>query len=344
MTSKDLRVAVLGVGKMGTDHVQRLTHTVRGARVSAVSDYSTERAAVVAAMTPHARVISDPIDAIADPDVDAVILASPAESHEKQLLACLEAGKPVLCEKPLTADESSALDLVRAEAALGKKLIQVGFMRRFDREYEQLKALIDAETLGAPLMLHCMHRNPAGPDGFDSVAAVRDSQVHEVDVIRYLLGEEIASVHVLHGANTSLAEDGIDDPLLTIFQTTSGRLVDVELFIRTGIAYEVRTELIAERGTALIGLDIGLIQKSSPGVWGGTITPGFSERFGPAYDRQVQQWVNAATTGTDGVYIDGPGSWDGYAAAVVCAASIKSVADGAKVTVDMVDRASIPGA
>ena len=141
-----------------------------------------------------------------------------------------------------------------------------------------------------------------------------------------------------------MADRGVDDPLLTIFQTASGRLVDVELFIRTGIAYEVRTELIAEHGTALIGLDVGLIQKSSPGVWGGTITPSFVERFGASYDRQVQKWVNAASDGTDGVYIDGPGSWDGYAAAAVCAASIRSVQDGTKVSNDMVDRSSIPGA
>ena len=68
------------------------------------------------------------------------------------------------------------------------------------------------------------------------------------------------------------------------------------------------------------------------------------ERFGAAYDRQVQRWVNAARAGTDGVYIDGPGSWDGYAAAAVCAASIRSVQDGSKVSIHMVDRTSIPGA
>ena len=193
----DLRIAVLGVGMMGADHVARITSRISGAQVAVVNDYLPEKAAEVAAAVPGARVANDPFDAIAADDVDAVLLATPGPTHEKQLLACLEQGKPVLCEKPLTTESRSSLEVVRREAELGTPLIQVGFMRRFDPEYQQLKALIDGGELGQPLVMHCAHRNPAVPPSFDSAMIVKDSLVHEVDVTRFLLGEEIASVQII---------------------------------------------------------------------------------------------------------------------------------------------------
>src|ERR1700755_1829517 len=161
----DLRIAVLGVGVMGADHVARLTTRISGARVTVVNDYLPEKAAEVAAAVPGARVADDPFDAIRSAAGRAVVLATPGPTHEKQLLACLEYGKPVLCEKPLTTDSASSLAVVRREAALDTPLIQVGFMRRFDPEYQQLKALIDGGDLGEPLVMHCAHRNPTVPTG-----------------------------------------------------------------------------------------------------------------------------------------------------------------------------------
>ena len=136
----DLRVAVLGVGVMGADHVARITSKISGATVVVVNDYLIEKAERIAAAIPGCRVIGDPLDAIAADDVDAVLLATPGPAHEKQLLACLEHRKPVLCEKPLTTDVDTSLEIVRCEAELDTALIQVGFMRRFDPEYAQLKA------------------------------------------------------------------------------------------------------------------------------------------------------------------------------------------------------------
>lgn len=156
----DLRVAVVGVGIMGADHVARLTSKISGAHVAVVNDYLTEKAEQIAAGIPGCRVIADPLDAIADAHIDAVVLATPGPTHDKQLLACLEHGKPVLCEKPLTTDAETSLEVVKREAELGKRLIQVGFMRRFDHEYAALKAMLDSGELGRPLLLHCAHRNP----------------------------------------------------------------------------------------------------------------------------------------------------------------------------------------
>src|SRR6185312_8219986 len=126
---------------------------------------------------------------------------------------------------------------------------------------------------------------------------VKDSLVHEVDVTRFLFGEEIATVQIVRPASNPVAPEGVIDPQIAILKTVSGRHVDVELFVTTGVAYEVRTEVVGERGSAMIGLDVGLIRKSAPGTWGGRITPGFRERFGRAYDTEIQRWVDAVRSG-----------------------------------------------
>lgn len=337
----ELRVAVLGVGLMGADHVARIDSKTKGARVAVVNDFVAEKAAQIAAGIDGCRAVNDPLDAIADPEVDAVVLATPGPTHEKQLLACLEHGKPVLCEKPLTTDVETSLAVVKAEAEMGKRLIQVGFMRRFDDEYAALKAMLDAGELGEPLVMHCAHRNPTVPHGFDSAMVVRDSLVHEVDVTRFMFDEEITSIQIVRPSANPSAPGGLADPQIAILRTASGRHVDVELFVTTGIGYEVRTEVVGEKGSALIGLDVNVVRRSAPGTWGGQITPGFRERFGQAYDTEVQRWVDAVKAGTN---VDGPGAWDGYAAAAVCAAGVESLETGRPVTVQMVDRASVPGA
>nr|WP_275588506.1 Gfo/Idh/MocA family oxidoreductase [Microlunatus panaciterrae] len=326
-----MRVAVLGVGVMGAFHVEGLSSRVRGARVTVVNDYAADRAEQVAASVPGARVEADPLAAIDAPDVDAVLIASPGPAHDEQVRACLARQLPVLCEKPLTTDIDSAYRIVQAEAELGRQLIQVGFMRRFDSEYVRLRQLVVSGELGNPLMLHCTHRNAGVPATFDSEMMIRDSVVHEVDVARFLLGEEIATVQVIKGAATRRAPEGFNDPMLVIFETESGRVVTDEIFVRTGVGYEVRTELVGELGSATIGLDHNVVRTGADGRWGGEITPGFIERFGAAYDRELQHWVNAARRGT----IDGPGSWDGYAAVAVCEAGVEAVRTGERVTVTM---------
>lgn len=332
----DLRIAVLGLGMMGAFHVDLLTSAIKGATVTVVNDFVADKAETVAARI-GARVVADPIAAINDPDVDAVLLATPGSTHFEQVSACLDAGKPVLCEKPLTTDVATSYALVEKEAALGKTLVQVGFMRRYDTEYVALKELITSGGLGRVLQLHCTHRNPAVPDHFNSEFMIRDSVVHEVDVTRFLLDSEITSVQVLAGSATESAPEGTHDPMLVVFETAAGALVTDEIFVRSGVAYEVRTEAVGERGSALIGLDQNLTVKSTDGRWGGQITPGFVERFGPAYTVELQRWVDAAGRGS----IDGPGVWDGYAAVAVCEAGVEAVRSGLKVPVQLGQRPTV---
>ena len=185
----------------------------------------------------------------------------------------------MLCEKPLTTDVTTSYELVQKEAALGRTLVQVGFMRRYDTEYVALKKLIVGGGLGRVLQLHCTHRNPAVPDHFNSEFMIRDSVVHEVDVTRFLLDSEITSVQVLAGAATEAAPEGTHDPMLVVFETAAGALVTDEIYVRSGVAYEVRTEAVGERGSALIGLDQNLTAEVDRRSLGWADHPGLRRAF-----------------------------------------------------------------
>ncbi|WP_228975680.1 Gfo/Idh/MocA family protein [Streptomyces sp. DH12] len=333
-----LGVAVVGTGRMGADHVRRIDRVIAGARVAAVADVDAGRAAAVAAQVAGCTVHTDPAAAMAAPGVDAVVVASPGPAHEAALLTALERGLPVLCEKPLTPDAASALRVVRAEEKLGRRLVQVGFMRRYDPEYVALKALLDGGELGRPLMLHHRHRNAASPPGFTGAMLVNDSVVHEVDVTRWLLGQEVAAVTVLRPRASGNAPEGLDDPQFVVLETDGGALADVEVYLNCRFGYQVQAEAVCESGTARIGDAHGLLLNAA-GRWGGRVAPGFEERFEDAYDRQVRAWVDAARRGE----ATGPSCWDGYAAAAVCEAGVRAQAGGGRVEVALADRPALYG-
>jgi myo-inositol 2-dehydrogenase/D-chiro-inositol 1-dehydrogenase len=334
----DLRIGIIGVGMMGADHAERVARRISGARLVAVSDPDTARATSLAAALEGVRVVADPLALIGDAEVDAVIIASPGFAHAEQLMGCLEHGKPVLCEKPLTMDAESSLRVVEAEHKLGKQLIQVGFMRRFDPEYAALKQLLDSGELGQTLLLHNVHRNKSVPATFRSEMIVRDSMVHEVDVARWLFGDEITRITVHAPKPSSLVGEGVLDPQFAVFEMASGALADVEVFVNFQVGYEVRCEAVAERGSATIGLGVDVLTRAA-GHWGGAVPDDFRVRFGLAYDVEVQRWVNAAAKGG----VDGPTAWDGYAAAAVCTAGVQSLQEGRPVDVEMVSRSEVLG-
>ncbi|MEU5521438.1 Gfo/Idh/MocA family oxidoreductase [Streptomyces sp. NPDC047860] len=328
-----LRIAVIGTGRMGADHVRRIDRVISGARVTAVVDVDAERAKAVAAGVDGCTSHTDPAAAMAAADVDAVIVASPGAAHEAALLTAFEHDLPVLCEKPLTPDAASALRVMEAEQALGHRRVQVGFMRRYDTEYVRLKALLESGRLGRPLMLHNRHRNVASPSFFTSAMLITDSVVHEVDATRWLLGQEITAVTVLRPTPSAGAPEGLRDPQFVVLETDGGALSDVEIFVNCGFGYQVQAEAVCERGTARIGDGHALVTHTD-GHWGGTITQDWTERFAQAYDDEIQAWVDATRHGR----IAGPSVYDGYAAAAVCEAGVRALENGGRVTVDLVEK------
>ncbi|GAA2389887.1 Gfo/Idh/MocA family oxidoreductase [Streptomyces glaucosporus] len=333
-----LGVAVIGVGTMGADHVRRIDGVVGGARVAAVADVDGDRARAVAETVEGCAAYTEPAAAIASPEVDAVLIASPGPAHEEALSAAFERDLPVLCEKPLTPDPDSALRVLEAEQRLGRRRVQVGFMRRFDADYTRLRRTLAEGGLGRPLMLHCRHRNVSVHPYFTREMLITDCVAHEMDSTRWLLGQEITAVTVLRPAPGSGPSEALDDPQLVIFETDGGALVDVEIFAHCGFGYQVRTEAVCERGTARIGDDHGMVTRTA-GRWGGEIAQGYLERFGDAYDREVRLWVDAARRGE----VTGPSAWDGYAVAAVSRAGVVAQATGRRTPVEMIERPAFYG-
>jgi myo-inositol 2-dehydrogenase / D-chiro-inositol 1-dehydrogenase len=337
----DLRVGIIGVGMMGADHAERIVNRIAGATLVMVSDPDIARAQALGEHFPGVRSVDDPLALVADDGVDAVVIASPGFVHEEQVLACIEHAKPTLCEKPLTMDSESSLRVLEAELKGRRPLVQVGFMRRFDPEYAELKRLLDSGAYGRTLLLHNTHRNKSVPDSFRSEMIVRDSLVHEVDVARFVFGEEIEEVTVLTPAPTATAPEGVLDPQVALFRMAGGGMVTSEVFVNCQVGYEVRCEAVAERGTITVGRTSSALYTTlagePAGQWGGPIAPDFRVRFARAYDLEVQAWVDASRRGE----VVGPTSWDGYAATAVCTAGMESLATGVPVRVDMVDRETL---
>ncbi|WP_159699420.1 Gfo/Idh/MocA family protein [Arthrobacter sp. 18067] len=328
--TKTLRVAVIGAGRMGADHIKRLSTRIHGAEVAAVVDVDLVRAQAAIEGIDGAVALASADEALNNGDVNAVLIATPGFLHEEILYKALEKDFPILCEKPLTPDAESAWKVVQAEQALGHKRIQVGFMRRFDAEYSALGAIIRNSELGELLMLHHQHRNPTTPEGFTNEMLINDSVVHEFDAIRYFTGEEITSVQVRLGKATRNAPNGQHDPQHVLLETESGVLADVEIYVNAKFGYQVATQASFEDGIVSIGGDNGPYVQTS-GKWGGNVTPGFEERFGAAYDVEVQAWVDAALRGE----IGGPTAWDGYATAACCEAGVEAQKSGEKVKVQL---------
>ncbi|MFC9843504.1 Gfo/Idh/MocA family protein [Streptomyces sp. NPDC060223] len=331
--SELLGVAVLGAGHMGADHIRRIDRVVNGARVAAVADPDTERVKDAVAGIDGVSVHADATATLDAPGVQAVLIASPGPAHEEALLAAFARGLPVLCEKPMVPESAGALRVVEAEARLGRRLAQIGFMRRYDAEYQRLKSLLDSGRLGRTLMLHCTHRNVSSPPHFTTAMLINSSVSHEIDAARWLLDQELTAVTVLRPRPTSHAPEGLLDPQIVLFETAEGALVDVEIFVNSGFGYQVRCEAVCESGSARIGDEHTMVVTTAGGSYE-EVAQDYLVRFADAYDREVQAWVNATREGR----VVGPSAWDGYAASAVAEAGVLAQESGGRVTVELAPR------
>lgn len=322
-----VRVGVIGTGSIGTSHARDLARAVAGSSVAAVHDVDAARAAALADEL-GARALPSAGALIDDDDVDAVLIASPDAVHAEQALACLAAGKPVLCEKPLSPSADDAWRVVEAEAARGQRLITVGFMRRFDPGYLGLKAELDARTVGTPLVVHNVHRNVRPYPGHTSAQAITNSVVHEIDIMRWLLKDELVSAMCLSGRPAPEVGPGVRDPQLVLFRTAGGVLIDVESFVSSQVGYRVSCEVVGTQGSLRMG-DGSTIEVSQPGLAGRRLPELWLGRFGAAYRAELASWIEGVRTGMP----SGATAYDGYAATVIANAAVRAGEEGAEVPV-----------
>lgn len=305
---------------MGADHARTLAGQVPGVVLQVVCDTNNELAAKVAEETGAADSASDPIAAIRRADVDAVLIASPDATHAPLTLEAINAGKPVLCEKPLAPTSGECLAIVAAEERVGRRLVQVGFMRRFDPAYGEMKAALRSGELGRPLMFHCFHRNVSAPAFFDSRMAITNSAPHEFDIARWLLDTEFASISAFRPEAASPDKPG--SPVFMVIRTRTGQLVNIEINNNAAYGYDVRGELVGENGSvslqspALCAIDAGLARSVR-------YPPDWRPRFVDAYRLELQAWVQSVRTGKPA----GASAWDGYAATAIAEAGVTSLAE-----------------
>ena len=259
MTLAPLRVGVIGVGLMGTDHAERLSRRTAGVVLAGVTDPDTGRAAALAERLDATA--SSPTRSPSWPRPRSTRWSSPRRGSctRSRCWPASQHGKAVLCEKPLTMDDESALRLVQAEAAArpppGHRRVHAP-LRPGVRRGARPRSTSGAH--GRLLLLHNTHRNRSVPDAdFRSEMIVRDSLVHEVDASRFLFGEEVAEMTVLSPAPTSHAGAGVVDPQVAVFRMAGGGLVTTEVFVNSQVGYEVRFEAVAERGIAHRGPRLG---------------------------------------------------------------------------------------
>jgi myo-inositol 2-dehydrogenase / D-chiro-inositol 1-dehydrogenase len=318
-------VGVIGTGVMGSEHARLLSRETPDARLAGVFDADATRAQVAAA---GATIFSDPRSLITSDRVAAVIIASPDATHAELVLACLEAGKPVLCEKPLASSTAEALRVVQAEVALKRRLIQVGYMRRFDPGYQEMKRIKDDGEVGETVLLHNVHRNARAPEWFTGQMAVTNSFVHEIDVSRWLTGSEMVSAHVEAGP------DG--DPLMITMRTDRDEIVSTEVYLNASYGYHVRAELVGRQGTvALAPPSLTLRNKDRSG--GFSYPDNWVPRFADAYRRQLADWIRAVTTGTP----VGASAWDGYVASAIAEQIAAGLAESHRTTLKYAPRPSL---
>lgn len=325
-----VNVGVIGVGMIGQDHIRRLTHVLSGARVAAVTDADMERAQTVADGLPGAKLHKTGQDLIEDPDVDAVVVASWGPTHEEFVLACIAAGKQVFCEKPLATTREACERILDAEVAAGRRMVMVGFMRRYDDAYRAMKEELAAGTIGAPLMYYSGHRNPSVPPSVTTEGVLVDTCVHDIDVSRWLLDSEVVSTQVFSPRRAGQAADVLQDPLLLMLIMANDVIVNVEAAVNVAYGYDIRGEVLGETGTIELAESSEIIVKRE-GRYSGRVPADWRERFLRAYDTEFQQWIDAVAAGRS----TGPSSWDGYAATLVCDAATEAYRTGAPASVTM---------
>ena len=229
----ELKICVVGCGMIGREHIERIQNRIRGAQVVAVCDVvadNVKKGAEIAGA--GVATYSDFNEAINDANVNAVLVTTPGQFHKGPVLAAIKAGKPVFCEKPLANEAADCKEVVDAEIASGKHLVQVGFMRRYDRGYRQVKELLDSGKFGAPMVVKCTHRADGVAESYTTAMAVTDTAIHEIDVLPWLINDQWDEVQCIMPKRSAKAHEGLQDPQVMIMKTKSGIVTVLEVNVK----------------------------------------------------------------------------------------------------------------
>ncbi|WP_216324317.1 inositol 2-dehydrogenase [Deinococcus aestuarii] len=294
-----LRFALLGAGRMGAEHGRALVGLPE-ARVVAVADPVEEAAQRVARLTRAARTYRDPLEAIHDPEVQAVVIVTPTSTHAALIEAAANAGKAIFCEKPVAADLGETERVMRVVEERGVPF-QIGFQRRFDAAFVQARARVQAGEIGTVEQFGATGRDPA-PPSLDylrlSGGLFLDQAIHDLDIARFLVGE-VEEVTVLGDARVdpAIGEIGDVDTTTALLKFVNGAQGVIQNSRRAVYGYDVRTEVFGSGGK--------LVMDATPKTpllrYGEGVTMDhyhfFMDRFQDAYRAEIAAFVASLRAG-----------------------------------------------
>lgn len=329
-----VKVGVIGTGAMVRAHIDRLTNVLTGAEVVAVTDIDHEAAeAAVRDFHLNAKVYPDDTSLLQDPDIDAVFVVSFGGAHEATVLKALDTDKFVFTEKPLATTLEGAKRIVDKELTKSKKVIQVGFMRRYDQGIRALKEKLDTGIIGAPLVVRASHINPNVASNYSNEMAITDTLIHEIDEMHWLLDDEYTSIQITYPRQSAeVRNEGLHDPQLATLTTKKGTVIQVLVHVTAQYGYEVKLEVIGETGELqLPNYGLGPILRSNANQQT-TVEMSWINRFIQAYNTEVQEFIDQVAKSEPPV---GPSAWDGYIAAITAAAANRSQKDQETVLINV---------
>ncbi len=296
-------MALIGSGRMGAFHGETVSRRLPGARLVAVADPAPGAAERLAGRLGADRAYADVQQVWDDPEVGAVVIASPARTHAGLVVAAADAGKGVFCEKPMAVtleDADRAIDAARAAGVV----LQVGFNRRFAPDWQAARALLDAGTLGTPRMLRSLTRDPGG---FDPARVLPDTifletLIHDFDTLRFL-NPGAAAVEVFATADALVEPEwrdrGLLDTAVVLIRFDNGAMATAEACFEAAYGYDVRGEVLGSTGMATMG-DGRRTGMSFSGAAGRVVETvrGDQELFPGAYTAELLAFTDAVRTAT----------------------------------------------
>ena len=259
MSTPTLNIGLIGAGRIGRLHAGHLAGQIPGARLAAVADVQLAAAREVAVGCGAPLATADYGDLLADPAIDAVLIAAATDTHATIIAAAAAAGKHIFCEKPIALSLAAIDGALAAVERAGVKL-QIGFNRRFDANYRRVREAIVAGEIGRPELLHIVSRDPAPPPPAylaTSGGLFLDMTIHDFDMARFLLGGEVTAVFATASALTDpgVAAASDVDTAVVVLTFADGAIGTIENSRRAVYGYDQRVEILGSAGAIAIGND-----------------------------------------------------------------------------------------
>ncbi|WP_299286174.1 inositol 2-dehydrogenase [uncultured Tateyamaria sp.] len=323
-----INIALLGCGRIGQVHARSLMG-MGGAQVAAVADAVPEAGEALAKRTGAPLMSVE--DIMAASDIDAVVIGTPTTTHYNLIHMAARAQKGIFCEKPIDLNAGRIKDCLAVVETHDVPFF-VAFNRRFDPNFRTLRAQIDAGRIGDVEMVTILSRDPSPPPiGYikTSGGLFRDMMIHDLDMARFLLGEDPVEVfaHASCLVDPEIGEAGDVDTAMVSLRTASGKLCQISNSRRATYGYDQRIEVHGAKGMLRADnvLTSTVEMSDADGFRRAPTEPFFLERYAEAYRAEMDHFVAVLTTGKPA----SPSGIDGFKAQVMADAAQASHDSGA---------------